>query len=283
MKTIVEIESLVHRYPDHTTIEFGGLDFNIAPGEVVALLGSNGSGKSTLLNHLIGQLTPHTGSVKVFGVNPRKEIKKIRHLLGMVLQSPEEQLLGPTVWDDIAFALYNAKWPEEKIVERVESVMADLSIGHLHEKLPHYLSGGEQQKVALAGAIVMNPQLLILDEPFSRLDIKSKSALIEMLRKINQKYGTAILLTSHDLSMLPELAHKVYIIKKGRFIGQGKPEETLLNIPLLLEADLEPPALLELVALLRKQGVDLPYSSKAEEVASALLPYLSYNRRIISR
>ncbi|QGG46775.1 energy-coupling factor ABC transporter ATP-binding protein [Heliorestis convoluta] len=283
MRSLVEIESLVHRYPDKTTIEFGGIDFHIAPGEIVALLGSNGSGKSTLLNHMIGQLVPHSGKIKVFGANPRKEIKKIRHSLGMVLQSPEEQLIGPTVWDDIAFALYNATWPEEEIISQVDTIMKELSIVHLAEKLPHYLSGGEQQKVALAGAIVMNPKLLILDEPFSRLDLKSKEALVQLLRKINEKYGTAILLTSHDLSMLPELVHKVYILKKGSFIGAGKPEEVLLDVPLLTQADLEPPPLLELVKRLRQQGINLPYTSNVKEVTDALLPYLSFPPRAISR
>jgi len=270
VKKIVEIGCISHRYPDSTEVCICGLEFFMYEKEVVGLLGGNGSGKTTLLSHITGLLSPTEGQVRVFNLDPRKEFKKIWKHIGVLLQSAEEQLIGPTVRDDIAFSLKNAGWPREYMKRRVDEVMQDLQITHLAEKIPHYLSGGERQKVALAGALALRPRLLILDEPFSRVDQKSKKELAELLRAVNVRHETAILFTVHDLSHLPSLAHTVYVMKQGELLARGCPQEILLNLPLLKEAGLEPPSILELVELLRERGVDLPYTLDPEELASRL-------------
>lgn len=272
---IVEIDCISHRYPDATEVCICGLGFFMYEKEVVGLLGSNGSGKTTLLSHITGLLAPAQGEVRVLGLEPHKHFKTMWQQLGILLQSAEEQLIGPTVREDIAFSLKNAGWPRPKIEERVAEVMHELGITHLAEKIPHYLSGGEQQKVALAGALALRPKLLILDEPFARVDQKSKKELLELLKGLNNKHGTAILFTVHELSPLPALAHSVYIMKKGELLVRGKPEEILTDTALLKTAGLEPPSLLELVEMLRQRGFDVPYTLDAKELADALSSLLS--------
>ncbi len=270
MKRIVEIGCISHRYPDSTEVRICGLDFYMHENEVVGLLGGNGSGKTTLLSHITGLLAPAEGDVRVFGLEPHRAFKKLWKKMGVLLQSVEEQLIGPTVRDDIAFSLKNAGWPRDYIEKRVEEVMIDLRITHLADKIPHYLSGGEQQKVALAGALALRPKLLILDEPFSRVDQKSKKELVVLLKEINHQYETAVLFTVHDLSHLPALAHTVFVMKQGELLARGRPEEVLLDLPLLKEAGLEPPSILELVELLRKRNIEVPYTLDPEELADTI-------------
>lgn len=270
VKRIVEIGCISHRYPDSTEVRICGLEFFMHEREIVGLLGSNGSGKTTLLSHITGLLAPAEGAVRVFDLEPRKDFKKLWKKLGVLLQSAEEQLIGPTVKDDIAFSLKNAGWPRDYIDKRVEEVMIDLGITYLADKIPHYLSGGEQQKVALAGALALRPGLLVLDEPFSRVDQKSKKELVELLKEINTKHETSVLFTVHDLSHLFSLAHTVYVMKQGELLARGRPVDVLLDLPLLKEAGLEPPSILELVELLRERGVEVPYTLDPEELANVL-------------
>ncbi|MDW7674145.1 MAG: ATP-binding cassette domain-containing protein [Bacillota bacterium] len=278
MKRIIEIGCISHCYPDSTEVQICGMDFVMHAGERVALLGSNGSGKTTLLSHITGLLSPTVGSVKVFDVDPRKQFKQIRHRLGIVLQAPEEQIIGPTVWDDVAFSLLNAGWSQERVENRVEEVLTELKILKLANKIPHYLSGGEQQKVALAGALALQPDLLVLDEPLSKLDQRGKTDLVCTLNSLNKKYGTAIVFTVHELSKLAEMADTVYVIKEGRFIAKGKPMEIITNLSILQEAGLEAPPLLQLIRLLNKKGLDIPSTLDYEKLAE----YISMHMRVIS-
>jgi cobalt/nickel transport system ATP-binding protein len=268
---IVRIGCIKHKYADSTEINICGLNFVMSQGEKVALLGANGCGKTTLLSHIIGLLAPEEGEVEVFGLNPARDFKKLRPKMGVLLQSAQEQLIGPTVWDDVAFAPLNSRWPLEDVKRRVDEVLADLGISHLAPKIPHYLSGGEQQKVALAGALVMRPQLLVLDEPFSRVDQRSKKEIICFLNSINEKYDTAILFTTHDMSPIFPLADTVYVMKKGEILARGTPVEILADRHILHEAGLETPDLLELFHSLKERGVDLPPTLSLEIAADILL------------
>lgn len=279
MEYLVRIAGFGHCYPDKTSIEIRGVEFTIAPGERVAILGGNGSGKSTLLNHLTGLLSPTTGQVLVMGYNPQKDIRHLSHQMGIVLQAPEEQLIGPTVFDDVAFAPRNAGWPEERVGAAVNQMLEQMGIEALAHKIPHYLSGGEQQKVALAGALIMQPKLLILDEPFSRLDIQSKASLVQLLNSINSCYGTAILCTLHDTSCLSELVDKVYLMKKGCLVARGRPESLLQDKELLEGAGLAAPPLVELTEELRKQGLNIPYSLDYKELAKEISKKIFFTKK----
>ncbi len=271
MKEIINIGCIKHRYADSTEVNICGLHFLMYPGEKVALLGANGCGKTTLLSHVIGLLAPQEGEVRVLGMDPSRDFKKLRTHMGVLLQSAQEQLIGPTVWDDVAFAPLNSRWPKEAVEERVDQVMEELGISHLARKIPHYLSGGEQQKVALAGALVMRPRLLVLDEPFSRMDQRSKKEITSLLLDINSKYGMAILFTSHDLAPIAPLADTVYVMREGEILARGTPVEVLTDQNLLQKAGLETPDLLELFSALKEKGVDLPATLSLEEAAAALV------------
>src|SRR3990170_2580815 len=184
---IVEVDCITHVYPDMTKVQICGLDFIVNRGERVSILGSNGCGKTTLLKHLLGVLVPKDGSVKVFGVNPGKEFSKIRERVGVVMQDVDEQILGPTVYDDILFAPLNYGIERKKAGAMAKDVIEKLNLGSIQKKIVNYLSGGEKKKVALAGALVMEPELLILDEPFTGLDPVSRRDLVQTLNESNRE------------------------------------------------------------------------------------------------
>ncbi|MGE5172466.1 MAG: energy-coupling factor ABC transporter ATP-binding protein, partial [Betaproteobacteria bacterium] len=179
--TIVSVSCLKHIYPDTTEIHICGLDFVVTKGERVVVLGGNGSGKTTLLYHILGLLKPDEGNVAVFGINPAEQYNAIREHIGVLLQNVDDQILSPTVWEDISFSPRNYGYGKEETSKMVEQVLKELGIQHLRDKICHYLSGGEKRKVALAGALVMRPDLLILDEPFEGLDNRSRTELVALL------------------------------------------------------------------------------------------------------
>ncbi|HHW13718.1 MAG TPA: ABC transporter ATP-binding protein, partial [Firmicutes bacterium] len=228
-ETIVRVECLKHVYPDNTTVDLCGLDFTVERGQRVAILGANGSGKSTLLHHLLGLLAPVEGRVEVFGEEPSRGWKKIRRRLGVVLQEAEEQIIGPTVWDDVTFSVRQAGWPAEQVRRRAEEVIGRLNLGHVTRRVPQYLSGGEKRRVAVAGAIIHQPELLILDEPFTGLDPASRLALLSLLRELNAD-GMAYVVATHEVALVPEIADYVYVLQQGRGIAQrGRPGELALE------------------------------------------------------
>src|SRR5271169_6666269 len=183
---IVSVSCLKHVYPDTTEIHMCGLDFVVNRGERIVVLGGNGSGKTTLLFHILGLLKPDEGSVKVFGINPAEQYNTIRERIGVLLQNVDDQILSPTVWEDISFSPRNYGYDKDQISRMVEQIISELGIQHLRDKICHYLSGGEKRKVALAGALVMSPKLLILDEPFEGLDNRSRTELVSLLNTYNQ-------------------------------------------------------------------------------------------------
>lgn len=216
-----------HIYPDKTEVSICGLPFIVHRGEKIALIGANGSGKSTLLLHLMGLLEPAEGEVKVFGANPAKEFSKIGKKIGVVVQSVEDQLIGPTVFDDIIFSLANYRIDKKEAEKRVDEAAKSLKIEHLKDKVVHYLSGGEKKKVALAGALALEPELLILDEALAELDPKSVELAIEALNKLNREHNAAILMASNDIALVQKFADIVYLLEKGEIAFRGTFEELM--------------------------------------------------------
>lgn len=230
---IVKFSCVGHQYPDKTKIEVCGMQFEVNEGDRIAIVGPNGCGKTTLLKHMLGLLAPVKGEISVFGVNPADDYDKIREKIGVVMQDVEEQLLGPTVYDDIAFSPRNYGWNEKRIAEEVKKIMADLGIRHLSNKLVHYLSGGEKRKVALAGALVLRPKLLILDEPFENLDYKSSHDFVDYLNEYNRKKKTTLIYSVHDMHLLPKISGHIYFMLPGGKIGDyGKTNEILKSVDL---------------------------------------------------
>lgn len=275
MTEVVKVKCLRHVYPDKTEVKLCGLDFVVRAKEKVLILGPNGSGKTTLLNHIIGLLKPVEGEVRVLGVDPVKEFNVLRRRVGVVLQNVDEQIIGPTVWDDIALAPRNHGLNPREVKEMVEDILKEINIWHLKDKIPHYLSGGEKKKVALAGAMVMRPELLIMDEPFDGLDPRSKREIIELLRKFNREFGTTIIMANHDVNLVPLIADRVYVISEGMIWLHGSPREIFNRPDILRQAGLEPPLLVELFYELIREGIAVDIPLTLEEARRQLLPLLS--------
>ena len=212
-----------------------GISFDLAPGERVAVLGANGAGKSTLLLTAVGLLWPQAGAFFFEGqALTKKNMPQIRQKLGLLWQNPDDQLFLPTVYEDIAFGLRNYGLREEEIVRRIDDVLEQLDISHLRDRLSHNLSGGEKRLAALAGILVMEPAILLLDEPSSFLDPRSRRRLIEILANLSQ----AILIASHDLDLVLKLCPRTLLLKQGRLMADGLTRELLGDEGLLEECGL---------------------------------------------
>ncbi len=274
METIVSVSCLKHVYPDTTEIHICGLDFVVNRGERVVILGGNGSGKTTLLYHILGLLVPNEGRVSVFGVNPAESYNTIRERIGVLLQSVDEQILSPTVWDDISFSPRNYGYGKEEIARMVEQVMTELAITHLGDKICHYLSGGEKRKLALAGALVMHPELLILDEPFEGLDSRSRAELVTLLNKRNRE-GMTIVMSTHDLNLVASFADRVYVLSRGAgVVSVGTPSEIFLQADALRASNIDPPLLTELFLKLRERGVAASLPTHVDQAVDDLVRLL---------
>lgn len=280
MDKIIEVKCFEHTYQDNTKVEICGIDFVVNKGEKIAILGPNGGGKTTLIKHLLGLLKPNKdGMIKVFDVDPTREFAKIRHRIGVVLQSVDEQLIGPTVLDDILFAPLNYDYKPAEALELANQIMAALNITHLQHKVIHYLSGGEKRKVALAGALVLNPELLILDEPFAGLDLKSQDEFIKTIFDISGKSNLTVVLTSHDVNLVSQFADTLYLICSGKTSQKGTPKEIFSKPELLKEYHLSQPSIAVLFDLLKKDGVDLGIPLSVEEAFDNLKEHFkSYYR-----
>ncbi len=271
MRKVVHVNCLKHVYPDHTEVDLCGLDFVVNEGEKVVILASNGAGKTTLLNHILGFLTPLEGSVEVLGMSPKKDFNKLRKKLGVVFQNVDEQIIGPRVYDDIGFTPRNDGVDKETVDRMVNEIAKDFDIGALLSKIPHYLSGGQKKKVALAGAMVMNPEILILDEPFESLDPKSKTEMVRHLNEINDKHNTTMIITTHDINLVPEIADVIYVIDQGHVVAKGDYKQVFSNYEAIIKADLEVPILIELFLKLKAQGYDLESPKNISDAEEQLI------------
>src|SRR4030043_264757 len=250
-------DCIPHVYPDMTKVQICGLDFIVNQGERVSILGANGCGKTTLLKHLMGVLVPRDGSVKVFGVDPGREYKKIRERIGVVMQDVDEQILGPTVYDDILFAPLNYGLGKYEAEGKAKEVIERLNIEPIQGKIVHYLSGGEKKKVALAGALVMEPDLLILDEPFTGLDPTSRRDFIKTLNELNKEKGISFIMTLHEVDLVSEVSDILYLMHgHGDLSERGRPEEIFGRFKDLESFNLEEPTLTSLFKGLKKEGLD---------------------------
>jgi cobalt/nickel transport system ATP-binding protein len=268
---IVEVDCITHVYPDMTKIQICGLDFIVNQGERVSILGANGCGKTTLLKHLLGVLVPKDGSVKVFGVDPGKEYGKIRERIGVVMQDVDEQILGPTVYDDILFAPLNYGVERTRAEALAKDVIEKLNIESIQGKIVHYLSGGEKKKVALAGALVMEPDLLILDEPFTGLDPTSRRDLIKTLNELNKEKGISFIMTLHEVDLVSEVTDVLYLMHgHGDLSERGRPDEIFGRFKDLESFNLEEPTLTKLFKGLKKEGLDFGDPLRIDEAIHSI-------------
>ena len=271
MEEIVRISCLRHIYPDSTEVYLCGLDFVVRKGERVVIIGPNGSGKTTLLFHILGLLKADKGDIKVFGHDPSRNYDKIREKIGVVLQDVDDQLIAPTVEDDVSFAPRNYGYPQHGIEHLVEEALSELGISNIRKKVCHYLSGGEKRKVALAGALVLKPELLVLDEPFEGLDPMSRKELAALLNKLNKKWGMAIIMSTHDINIVSQMADSVYVLGEGgRIMVRDTPADLFARTDYYKHARLDFPILIELFKELQEKGLDVGMPSDIADAAEKI-------------
>ncbi len=267
----VRCEGLAHVYPDGSRIALGPQPLHVGLGERVALLGPNGSGKSTVLLHVLGLLRPTDGHLSVLGRRPDRATADERAAIGGLLQNADEQLLAPTVRDDVAFTPRNLGLPDAEVERITERALARFGIAHLRDKVPHYLSAGERRRVALAGALVLRPRLIVLDEPFASLDPSARRSLVALLNAACADWGATLLLATHFVQLVPDLADRVYLLRRGgQIVAAGTPAEVLTQTELLAHLDLEPPALAALFSALARRGIQLPPALSTAAAADTL-------------
>lgn len=251
---------------------YAGFDAEFPHGKIVSIFGPNGCGKSTLLYHILGLLAPQEGDVQVFGVDPAKHFSKIRERVGVLLQNADEQIIAPTVYDDVSFSPRNYGYTDAEVGEKVSVALRKVGIEHLAHKVCHYLSGGEKRKVALAGALVLEPELLVLDEPFEGLDPSSRNDIVDLLNRLNREHGVSLVVATHDVQLVQPLADKVYVLKRGgEILAQGPPAEIFRDVELLKRTNIEAPVLAELFQVLESRGVNLGRPENVEEAVKLLL------------
>ncbi len=221
-----------------------GLSLHVDRGERVALLGANGSGKSTLLRIVDALYFSSAGSVLFEGepLSPQRFQDEafslaFRRRVALVFQNPDVQLFNPTVFDEVAYGPLQLRWKKEDLLRRVDEMLAFMAISPLKDRPPYRLSGGEKKRVALASALVLDPEVLLLDEPTASLDPKSQSQVVDL---IQQWKGTAktVITATHQLEIVEDIADRVVVLEAGTVIANGTPAEILGNTDLLLRANL---------------------------------------------
>ncbi len=268
----VRVSCVRHTYPDRTQVHLCGLDFVVERGQRVVILGPNGCGKSTLLFHILGLLEPQEGEVSVFGVSPARQFERIRERIGVLLQNVEEQIIAPTVWDDVSYSPRSYGHGDAEVEKRVTAALEKVGIAHLRHKVCHHLSGGEKRKVALAGALVLDPELLVLDEPFEGLDPASRSELVALLNRLNREHGVTLVIATHDVNVVSQMADFVYVLLRGgEIVKHGSPAEIFGDPEMLRRSNIEPPVLDELFQRLEREGLALGHPHSIEEAARLLL------------
>jgi cobalt/nickel transport system ATP-binding protein len=221
-----------------------GLNLNIAEGERIAFLGANGSGKSTLLRLFDALYFPSSGELRYRGTPLKEELFEqesfafsYRREVALVFQNPDVQLFCPTVYEEVAFGPLQMKWPKEVIRGRVAETLELLKISHLAERVPHQLSGGEKKKVALASVLILDPKVILLDEPCAALDPRSQMQIIDFLAEWGRKSKTIVTAT-HDLHTLEDIAEKCVVFEQGAIIASGAPHDILHDHDLLKRSNL---------------------------------------------
>lgn len=238
---MLQIEQLCVRYSGEENV-LDHLNIRIQDGETVGIVGANGAGKSTLLMSIVGILLPYEGRIAIDGLEvTKKNLREVRERVGVVFQNPDDQLFMANVYDDIAFGLRNYGYEEAAVREKIDGVIKSLDIEKLMKHSSNKLSGGEKRIIAIATILVMEPSIILFDEPTSFLDPKTRRRLLALLKDFNMTK----LIATHDLDMALEICERVVILKDGKVFADGPAGDILRNEELLKEAGLELPFCLQ--------------------------------------
>ena len=261
----IRTEGLTHVYSAGTPFEQTAIEdvsLTIPAGQLAAVIGHTGSGKSTFIQHLDALLQPTSGRVLLDGedINRDKYARRdVKWKVGLVFQYPEYQLFEETVWRDIAFGPRNMKLPESEIDERVREAARFTGVDEaMFERSPLELSGGQKRRIAIAGVIAMRPEVLILDEPTAGLDPAGCAQLLGNIRRYREESGSTVLLVSHSMDEVAELAERIIVFDRGHVALDGTPAEVFAQAGRLTEIGLNVPRAAEIAAALRRRGLAVP-------------------------
>jgi len=263
-KVLVSVDSLSFMYEDQQTKALDNVSFQIKEGEWVAIVGHNGSGKSTLAKLLNGLYFTKEGSIRIGDIVISEEtVWDARKRVGMVFQNPDNQFVGTTVKDDVAFGLENNAIPREEMHKRVEAALEKVNMLSFLDQEPHHLSGGQKQRVAIAGVIALKPSIIVLDEATSMLDPQGRQEVLDLIKELKQENMTVISIT-HDLDEAAR-ADRIIIMNKGQVYQEGKPSEIFQLEKELIEIGLDIPFAIRLRSGLEAQGIQVDKITLTEE------------------
>lgn len=282
---MIKIENLVHKYTiwkdENTKSEktvLDGISLDIPSGQFVAILGPNGSGKSTLAKYLNVLLLPNEGTVWIDGkdTHAKERLWEIRSQVGMVFQNPDNQIIGTSVEEDVAFGPENKNIEPEKIRKIVETVLRKVKLWDRRKASPSILSGGQKQRLATADALAGLPACLVLDEPTAMLDPDSRKEVINIVKELNRKEGMTIILITHHTDEVVD-ADRIVLMKDGKIIGDDIPKKIFADYELLKKAKMDIPPVVELGMRLEKQqiGLEGPVLQEQEMIEKIVKLYRS--------
>ncbi|MBS1193801.1 MAG: cobalt transport protein ATP-binding subunit [Methanomicrobiales archaeon] len=267
---LIETRDLCYVYPGNVTA-LHSLNFVAPRNSRIAVIGANGAGKSTLFKCFNGIFTPTSGQVLIRGEPITKQnLREVRKFVGLVFQNPDDQIFSPTVEQDVAFGPMNLGLDGETVHHRVHEALTLVGIEDLAHRVPHHLSGGEKKRVAIAGIIAMEPEVLVLDEPTAGLDPRGIRELIDVVNNLSRKFGMTVIFSTHDVSVIPEVADYLYVMAKGRFVAQGTVEEVFAQPELLASVRLDVPVLPRLIRSLRDDGIPVRMAYTYAQAEQAL-------------
>ena len=236
-----------------------GVSFSLACGRKAALVGPNGAGKTTLLLMCNGILRPDSGEVWVLGrplAYDRSTLREIRKKVGFVFQNSENQIFAPTVYQDVAFGPVNLGLPQDEVQRAVRHALFAVGLSGYEKRPPHHLSGGEKKRVAIAGVLAMDPEILVFDEPTSSLDPATAAEIMDLLDELNAQ-GRTVVISTHDVQLAYTWADEVILLSSGSILHQGSPASVFTNFQLMDQARLTIPPILELYLMLRERNISI--------------------------
>lgn len=263
-ESIIKMRDVTFRYPDETGETrpvVNGVTLDIEKHSYVTIMGHNGSGKSTLAKMCNGLLLPSKGQVLVKGLETDREetIGQIRRLVGYVFQNPDNQIVGMSVEEDVAFGLENLGMPPEHMRRAIREALEKTGLAGMDKEQPHRLSGGQKQRLAIAGILAMKPEVIVLDEATSMLDPQGRREVLDVMRRLNREEGVTVVHITHFPEEALE-ADRLIVLRNGRIWMDGRPAEVFVQTDRLREAGVDVPFSVRLWEALQQAGISLPFS-----------------------
>ncbi len=259
MATMLEAVNVHYQYPDGEKV-LHGVNFTAVQGEMVALLGANGCGKTTFFQHFNGLIKPQIGEIYLKGeLLKKKNTADVFRTVGLVFQDPNDQLFAATVYDDISYGPTNSGLSKAEIKQRVQKALDLMGLTDIQHKSIHTLSYGQKKKTAIAGILALEPEIMVLDEPTAGLDPVGASKLMHLLKEVQKQTNLTIILSTHDVDLVPIYCNRVYVMNQGKMCLEGTPEVVFNQVTVLRSLNLRLPRVAHLVEVLNsKDGWNIP-------------------------